>query len=139
MDKSIFEEQAIGPTEQDLKEKLGTNYGIWAELRDLVVQLHPGAKAEWNFPGTKYGWSFRIKDRKRAIIYLLPRDGFFKVAFVFGQKAMDAIMCSGVSSEIITELEAAPKYAEGRGIRIEVRDASKIADITRLVQIKLAH
>lgn len=72
--------------------------------------------------GEKYGWNFRIKDKKRAIIYFLPRDNYFKVAFVFGQKATDTIMESDVSPGIRNDLEKATKYAEGRGIRIDVKD-----------------
>ena len=77
--------------------------------------------------------------KKKAIIYLLPRMGYFLAAFVFGDKAMVDIRVSGISQMIIGELEGAKKYAEGRGIRIEIRDESKIKDIEKLLDIKLAH
>ncbi len=87
----------------------------------------------------KYGWSFRIKDKKRAIIYFLPREKYFKVAFVFGQKAYDIILESDISDEIKTELSKAKKYAEGRGIRIDVRNEEIISDIQKLIEIKLTN
>ena len=76
-------------------------------------------------------------DKKRAILYLLPRDKYFKVALIFGQKAFEKIMESSISMEIKTELEAAKVYAEGRGIRIEVRNNTVLEDIKELIRIKI--
>lgn len=125
------------PTEKDLVENLGNTYVLWKQIHDFVMIKYPKGLAEWNYPGKKYGWSFRIKDKKRAIIYFLPRDKFFKVAFVFGQKATDTILSSNISSEIKTELEQAKQYAEGRGIRIDVKNEMILPDIKRLIEIKL--
>ena len=115
-----------------------TSNKYWSQIKKYVLEQYPDGICEWNFPGKKYGWSFRIKDKKRAIIYLLPREKYFKVAFVFGQKAVDLILKSDVTESIKTELSLATKYAEGRGISIEVNDGSKIKDIKKLVDIKLA-
>jgi len=93
----------------------------------------------WNYSGDKYGWSFRIKDKKRAIIYLLPRDKFFKIALIFGQKATDAIMDSQVNSSIKSELASAKVYAEGRGIRIDIMDETILNDLKILIDIKISH
>lgn len=134
---SIFPDKAVKPTEQDLREKLSSKYQLWKHLHDFVFAQYPGGIAEWNFPGKKYGWSYRIKDKKRAIIYLLPRDGYFKAAFVFGDKAVARIMESDISSSIKEDLNQARKYAEGRGIRIGVKGSDIISDIEKLVRIKL--
>lgn len=136
-DSSIFQDKTITPGEKDLVYALADTYPLWTEIRDRVFELYPECQAEWNYPGKKYGWSFRIKDKKRAIIYFLPREGYFKVAFVFGQKAFDAIMESPVSAEIKTSLENATKYAEGRGIRIDVKNKTILPDIRMLIEIKL--
>lgn len=118
-------------------DKLGSTVILWTQLREFVLEKYPGGKEEWNFPGKKYGWSFRIKDKKRAIIYFLPRDKYFKVAFVFGQKATDFILDSDISSDIKNELSNAKKYAEERGIGIDVKNEEVISDIQRMVEIKL--
>lgn len=138
MDHSIFMDKSQMPTNEDLGPALGDKYELWMEIRDAVLQQYPGGVEEWNFPGKKYGWSFRIKDKKRAIIYFLPREGEFLVAFVFGEKAMNAIRGSDISGEIVNDLETAKVYAEGRGVRIPVHDRSDLEDIFRLIEIKLA-
>ena len=138
-DTSIFQNKEFKPTDQDLINKLGATYNLWVRILNFVLEKYPNAIEEWKYSGKKFGWSFRIKDKKRVIIYLLPRDQYFKVAFVFGQKATDNIRNSNISSHIIIELEQAVQYAEGRGIRIEVRNDLILSDIQKLVDIKLAN
>ncbi len=138
-DISIFQDKTITPTNRDLVEKLDSTYELWTQVQDFVLSKYPNGLSEWNYPGKKYGWSFRIKDKRRAIIYFLPRNKYFKVAFVFGQKATDIIMDSDISSDIKSELMQARKYAEGRGIRIEILNETRISDIKKLIEIKLAN
>ena len=139
MDTSVFTDKNIVPTDVLLSESLGLCYDLWQNMKEYVLLKNPKATAEWNYPGAKYGWNFRIKDKKRAIIYLLPRENYFKVAFVFGQKATDAVLASTVSEAIKSDLMAARVYAEGRGITIEVKNSVVVNDIKTLIGIKIAH
>lgn len=139
MDTSIFTDKETTPGTENLIDALGPKHKLWMDILDFTLGKHPAAIMEWKYSGQKYGWSFRVKDKKRAIIYLLPRDGYFKVAFIFGQKATDQILLSRVSEQIKSDLQNAFVYAEGRGIRIEVKDESISEDIRRLIEIKLAN
>lgn len=137
MEISIFTDKSIIPSEDDLKQSLNETAKFWFDLKSIVYTLYAKSIDEWSF--SKNGWSYRIKDKKRAIIYLLPRDKFFKVAFIFGQSAYTEIMESDISNKIKNELKEAKVYAEGRGIRIDVVDNSNIDDIQKLIRIKIAH
>ena len=137
MEQSIFMDKSQIPTDEDLRRALGDKYSLWMEIRDRVYEKYPEGCEEWNFPGKKYGWSFRIKDKKRAIVYLLPGDHAFRAAFVFGGRALEAILKSEVSEQIKSDLEGAKVYAEGRGIRIPVPDKASLKDISILIDIKL--
>ena len=138
MDTSIFEDKNIVPTENDLISALGEQYVLWKTIHEYVYLKYPMAMDEWKHSGVKYGWSFRVKDKKRVIVYLMPRDHFFKVAMVFGQKAFEEVMKANISQEIKDMLAAAVVYAEGRGIRIEVRDESMFKDVRKLIDIKIS-
>ena len=135
--ESIFKDKNKQPNKNDLKESFGDTYQLWQLIEDYVISKYPKGFEEWSC--SKYGWSCRIKDKKRAIIYLLPRDRFFKVALVFGQKATDIIMKSQIANSIKTELDSAKVYAEGRGIRIDIKNNVIINDIQELIDIKLAN
>jgi len=138
-DLNIFTEKGLIPTDLDLIENLGTTYALWHQIQEFILDQYPKGLKEWNYPGKKYGYSYRIKDKKRVILYFLPRKNYFELAFVFGQKSTDLIMESDISLEIKNELIKARKYAEGRGIRIEVKNDLNITDIKKLVEIKLAN
>ncbi|WP_461638620.1 DUF3788 domain-containing protein [Labilibaculum euxinus] len=139
MDISIFTDKTAEPASKDLQEQLASLYPLWEQIAESVRKKYPNPKEEWNYPGKNYGWSFRLKDKKRAIIYLLPRQGYFKVAFVFGQKATDQIMACDIDASIKEDLAGAKKYAEGRGLSIEVHNAKPINDIEKLIDIKIAN
>jgi hypothetical protein len=136
-DTSIFTDKSIMPAESDLSEILGKFHKLWIGICEFTLKKYPKGVLVWNFEGAKYGWNFRIKDKKRTIIYLLPRSGYFKVAFVFGEKAYNEIMNSKISNEVKTELSQTNKYAEGRGIRIEIKNENQLSDIEKLIDIKL--
>ena len=138
MEHSFFMDKSQIPTDTELRGALGEKYEFWMAIRDRVYEKYPEGTEEWNFPGKKYGWSYRIKDKKRAIVYLLPRDHAFLAAFVFGGRAFEAILKSEVSEQIKSDLEGAKVYAEGRGVRIQVPDRSILKDIYSLIDIKLA-
>jgi hypothetical protein len=139
METSIFKLKEVVPDDIMLSEALGELSSAWKEIRKYVIEVYPKATEEWNFPGAKFGWSFRIKDKKRAIIYLLPREKYFLVAFVYGEKATQAALESEVNIKIKNEIGSARVYAEGRGFRIEVKDNSLVEDIKKLVTIKIQH
>jgi hypothetical protein len=135
--RSIFLDKDTEPTQAELKKALGETYSSWKKLEKTALKFKPDAVCAWNFAGEKYGWSYRISDAKRVLIYLLPRDKFFKVAFVFGAKAYDTIMSTSIAPFIKTELKNAKPYAEGRGIRMEIKDASLLMDLAELINIKM--
>ncbi|ASS50406.1 MAG: hypothetical protein A3D31_12630 [Candidatus Fluviicola riflensis] len=139
MDISVFTNKAVIPGDGDLFVELKETYDLWQMIRNHVHELYPEASDEWNYSGKKFGWGFRVKDKKRVIVYLLPRESYFKVAFVFGQKATDAVMSSEIADTIKNQLQSAKVYAEGRGIRIDVRDEKILKDIKQLTEIKLTH
>lgn len=139
MDTSIFMDLSNTPVNNDLVIPLDKTYAFWTDIRNFVLDKYPEGIEEWHISVKKYGWIFRIKDKKRAIIYLLPREGFFKVAFVFGPKATEKILISNISEEIKDELRKSKVYMEGRVLQIDVKNDLKLKDIKALIEIKIAN
>jgi len=139
MDTSIFMDLNKEPKTDDLKVPMGKTYEFWMQIRDFVFEKYPLAIEEWHVSIKKYGWGFRIKDKKRAIVYLSPRSGYFFVTFVFGQKAADCILDSDIDQSLKEELMLSKVYMEGRVLRIDVRDDNQIDDIKKLIEIKIGN
>ena len=136
--QSIFLDKNQQPTETDLQNGIGVTFSIWKEIEVFLHETYPKVESKWHFTSAKMGWSFRMSDSKRVLVYLLPRDQYFKVAMVFGQKATDLVLESEISESIKTELKAAKVYAEGRGIRIDIKNEALLEDVKKLIQIKLS-
>jgi hypothetical protein len=136
---SIFTDKEKSPEEKDLKKLPGLNFKLWNEIKKYVIQEYPEAGEEWKFGGKNYGWGFRLRDKKRVIIYMTPCDGYFLASFVFGAKATGEAMKSKISGDIISIIKSAKVYAEGRGFRIEVKSSKQLADIKNLIRIKIAN
>lgn len=135
MDSSIFTDKDHLPTQVDIEKVLGKSYVWWQELVKYVFDQHPVAREEWNY--SKAGWNCRVKDSKRVIVYLMPCDGFFRASFVLGAKATTVILGSDISEDIKAAIAAAKVYAEGRGVRIEVKDKKTLQSVIKIAQVKL--
>jgi hypothetical protein len=134
---SILDNKAIEPNDEQLANVLGNSINIWNSIKEFVHQQYPDVIEEWNYSGKNYGWGFRLKNKKRVLVYLTPCEGFFKVALVFGGNATNEALNSSVSNELKTIIKEAPVYAEGRGFRIEVNNFDILDDIKILIKIKL--
>jgi hypothetical protein len=137
MPHSIFLDPTYCPTDIQLTEALGESYRFWEILRDAALKSGKVESEGWHFSGKKFGWSYRISDKKRVLIYFLPRDGFFKVAFVFGEKAIEEVQRSTINPNLIEELIYAKKYAEGKGIRFSVTTKEETMDALEFLRVKL--
>jgi hypothetical protein len=136
---SVFDDKGAEPDEKALAAVLGKTCSLWEKICAYLAREFDPIDREWNFPGKKYGWSLRIKHRKRTILYLTPLDGCFRVAFVFGERAVAVVEGSSVPEEIKEELRNARKYAEGRGLALEIKAAKDLKTIKQLAAIKMAN
>lgn len=137
MAHSYFDNKDKKPDAEGLKKVLGGCYTVWNTIYDYVYLKYPEAFEEWSFGGAKYGWNYRLKDKKRAIVYLTPRENYLVVALVYGEKATNMALLATISEAIKDIIKTAPVYAEGRGFRIEVKDNKSVEDIKKLIDIKL--
>jgi len=134
---SVFLDKSTVPTEAMLIEALGNTKHLWDNIAQWVQDNYPPVTEEWTYAGKNYGWSFRLKQKKRTILYFIPQDGYFPNAFVFGDKAVEVILQGNFPEEVKQDLRAARKYAEGRGIRIAVQGEDEVKVVTGLVEVKM--
>jgi len=133
----LFMDKSIQPNEESIKEALGLKYKYWKEIRTSLNKEYEELKEEWKYYGQKSGWTLKLFYKKRNLFFFSVYEDYFAIAFVFGDKAVDAIINSNLPAKYIEEILAAKKYAEGRGIRIEVREKTDVKIILKLVEIKI--
>ena len=59
--------------------------------------------------------------------------------FALGEKAVKAAHQSKLPKAVLDLIDSAPKYAEGRAVRLEVRTKKDVALVEKLAAIKMAN
>lgn len=136
MQANAFAGHAKRPTESELASVLGGAKVLWHKL---VAELKRDLKLddeEWKSSSVKAGWLLRLQLKKRNIVYLGPRTGFFLASFVLGDKAIAAAGKSKLPRRVL-KIDEAKRYPEGTAVRIEVREAKDVDVVKTLAKIKL--
>ena len=136
---NAFIAQETQPTETELASALGPSAEAWKQFIDWLATEQGVTQQEWKSISPKYGWSLRLKLKKRTILYLAPCDGCFRVAFALGDHAVKAARESLLSKSVLKIIDEAPRYAEGTGVRLTVKGSKDLAPIRKLAKIKLAN
>jgi Protein of unknown function (DUF3788) len=137
---NAFIGQPAQPSAAEVEAALGSAAPLWNELIDEVTADAGSLTQEWKgICVHKYGWSLRLKQKSRNIIFMSPCRDSFRVAFTLSDKAVTAAKDSHLPKAIAEALAAAPKYAEGTGLRLTVHRAADLPAIRKLARIKVAN
>jgi hypothetical protein len=136
---SAFDDKLHQPRADELKKTLGRAGAHWESLRTHVAAEYAPLDETWNFAGANWGWSLRLKQKKRTVLYMTPRKAHFLVGFVLGEKAVRAAHDGKLPDTTLAAIDEAKKYAEGRGVRIEVRNKKDLEVAKALAAIKMAN
>ena len=136
MQTNVFAGQAKPPSEKALASALGASFSLWKRLvAELKRELELDT-AEWHTPSVKLGWSLRLQRKKRNIVYLGPREGYFLASFALGDKAVAVSRNSALPPSALKIISEAKRYAEGTAVRIEVKNADDLDSVKILARVK---
>ena len=133
---NAFIGKAEQPTREELRAVLGPAGELWDSMQAALAELDL-TDAEWSSYSAKSGWALRMKKGKRNIVYLSPGRGEFTASFALGDRAVEAARHRGFSKSFLALLDTAKRYAEGTGIRIEVRNRKDVELVRRVAALKL--
>lgn len=139
METNAFMDKSVQPDDGQLARVLGKSLIFWKAIKQHLAQNHGDFTEEWKFYNTKSGWTLKVLLKKRNLFFFVPLQGYFRLAFVFGDKAVAAVERSDLPEMIKNELKHARKYAEGRGIRLEVISQKDVEHIKKLIDIKISN
>ena len=134
---SVFFDKSRPPRDDDVAATLGSTFVFWKELKGLIASRFAPLSMEWGFTSKKTGWGLRLKREKRTLLYMTPFRGYFTASFALGEKAVKAAHRSDLPVSVLKVIDNAKKYAEGRGVRLEVRSAEDVHDVEKLAEIKM--
>lgn len=135
--RPLFDEAGTSPSDEGLREALGAVAPWWDEAVAAALRV-PGVTAAWRFYGAKHGWQLKLAGRRRALAYLIPRQGCFTLGAALQPEAVEAVRRSGLPEALVREIEAAKTCAEGRPARVVVTDPEQGAVALELLALKIA-
>jgi hypothetical protein len=136
---NAFRGKATQPSEAELTTVLGRSATLWNEFIRWMADEEGVAGQEWKgICVNKYGWSLRLKQKSRNIVYLGPGENCFMASFVLSDKALKAARELDLPKAVSDALAAAPRYPEGNGLRLLVHRAADLPAIREIAAIKLA-
>jgi Protein of unknown function (DUF3788) len=134
---NAFAGQTEAPTEKQLAAVLRDCHRLWRGLvTDLREELAVDT-AEWHTSSVKLGWSLRLQVKKRNIVYLGPREGWFLASFILGDKAIAVARKSRPGSLVLKMISESKRYPEGTAVRIEVHSEHDLLVVKQLAKIKI--
>jgi len=125
------------PDQATVLKVLAESAGLWTEFKSYLIEIAGPVKEEWKFYGQKLGWTMKVLLGKRNLFFMKPGDSFFAIAFVFGDRAVDAASESNLPESVKSSLLDSKKYMEGRGLRLEVKTSVELDIVKKLTEIKL--
>jgi hypothetical protein len=135
---SVFDDKSRSPDPGQLRAALGTAAVLWRQLLARAARQDPDVLPLWHYAGPKHGWSLRVKQKDRIILHMTPCQGHFLAGIVLGEKTIAAAHANVLPKPVLAVIEAAPRYAEGRGIRQKVSSAPDLRIVTRLLDLKMS-
>jgi Protein of unknown function (DUF3788) len=137
---NAFRAKATQPSEAELAAALGPSSKLWNEFIQWMAAEEGVGTQEWKgICVNKYGWSLRLKQKSRNIVYLGPGEGCFMVSFVLSDKALQQAKETHLPKAVADTLASASHYPEGNGVRLVVQRASDLDAIRKIATIKLAN
>ena len=138
MSLSVFDDKSLEPEDVDLAMALKGTFVFWNELKSLIASEFPPLTCEWGFTSKTTGWGMRLKHNQRIILYLTPCQGYFLASFALGEKVVKAVRTSDLPAAVLSVVDNAKKYAEGKGVRLEVRNEKDVRSVETLAAIKMS-
>lgn len=133
---SIFDVKAQIPNADNLTEALGSAKGLWDTLKTHINENYKGTKNDWKYYSKKSGWTLVFKKKSKTLLYFIPCKDYFKVFFVFGEKAINAAKNAHLPEQIIKHILEATTYVEGTSFDVEVKNEQDLESVYILLKIK---
>ena len=121
MNERPFLDKSNKPDPGTLPDALGNLFAGYQELTALAGSYHQ----EWTFTKSS-GWTLKIHDRKKALFYLIPLRGGFKISLAIRPAERDAFLEDDDLANLHEKLSSAKKYVEGFALQFDVADPAEL-------------
>jgi hypothetical protein len=123
-----FDRKDVVPDDPELKKVLKGVHPAYMEILTLI----DGFSREWKFYGQRLGWQLKVTQKGKALFYLIPEDGSFRMGLAVREKEKEVLLNSKLPAKAKEDLANAKRYPEGYPLKLQVKRESDMKAV-RLV------
>ena len=129
--------KAVVPTENDIKNYIGTKVELWNTIHHYVCDNYD-FKPELAFWTKKYGWTIRYKKSGKTLCYFFPENNAFSILIVLGAKESEKVKSieNQLNSNVRDIFNSTEQLRDGKWIWIRVLEKSDIKSFIILLNVK---
>lgn len=128
-----FDNPNFEPTEDGIEAALGPAIGPFDMIRGLAVDFDQ----EWGFYRGS-GWMLRIHDARKALLYLTPLRGAFRMSLTVREAERDAFVADSTLAGLRSALESARRVPEGFAVAVDVGGEGDFGPVRSFVEKLIA-
>jgi hypothetical protein len=136
MNERPFLDKSNKPTEQSIQSALGSMFACFQK----IIGLANSYSQEWTFTKSS-GWMLKLYDRKKALLYLIPLSGGFKVSLTIREDERTAFLSDDELGGMHDRISSSKKYSEGFALQFDVANKNDFQPleffIRKLVAIRV--
>jgi hypothetical protein len=117
MEEKPFADQSSKPTEAALKVSLGRTFVYYEKVNEIAGSF----KKDWTFTKGS-GWILKIHTKKKALLYLIPLQGNFKISLTIRQSEREVFLQDKDLYYLHDAITSAKKYPEGFALQFLICD-----------------
>jgi len=128
-----FADPETQPTETALEAVLGPTFGCYSSLIGLTAAFAD----MWGYSRPS-GWMLKVHDGKKALLYLIPTTGSFRISMAIREPERAAFLRDPDLASLHDKLASARKFSEGFALQFDVDDATDSAIVEPFVSKLIA-
>ena len=126
------------PSDASIRKVLSQAREAWDDLVAHLTQAY-GLKGSLHFMyGQRYGWALRFQRGSRLVLALYPNRGCLILQIILGPAQLTAAAEMGLPTFVLTVLESAKTYPEGKWLFIPVKSLETARELRPLIALKMS-
>jgi len=124
------------PSDEVLKEVLGTSFDAFDELMKTVRNAPYDLVAGWNYYIDGKAWLCKVQFKKKTVFWLSVWDQFFKTAFYFTEKTKPGVLELDIDNATKREFDQRELTGKLIPLVINVTEKEQLNDLLTIAEYK---
>ncbi|MFN3554325.1 MAG: DUF3788 family protein [Bacteroidales bacterium] len=135
---SFFNNRFIIPDRSQFSTALGSTWSLFENLMDSLNNAYGGSSPEWKYYGPQSGWVLTAVLNTNNLFFVIPCNGYFKVAITFSQKAFDTFWDCVLLDVFEDQWRETSRCAESGTLQFDVKREADVVEVFRHIDFEMA-